>query len=130
MAAVLAGHDEARSGRINQVCADYRDICRDHAPAMSRGQWCAVMDATNGLFVPPEEGGATRRFLWAEIQDCEGLGEKWAIDQEALASRIRGMSTAELVAVVEVSRGFWRLTHLDTDVALKEAGAKVEGAAA
>lgn len=124
MAAILAGHDDNRHQRINQVCADYRMMLTSVMPSFGRNEWCAIMDATNGLSVM---GGdeSSYRFIWAEVADCAGLGEKWGIDAESLARVLRGLSTAELIAVAEVSRAFWANAHLDTDEALKIAGAKI-----
>lgn len=127
MAAVLAAHDDVRSGRINQVCADYIDICRDHMPTLTRAEWCAVMDATNGLHIAQSDS-ATRRFLWAEVADFAGLGEKWGINQEALAQSLRAMSTANLVAVVEASRVFWLHADRGSDEGLKLAGVRIQPA--
>lgn len=128
MAAVLAGYDEQRSGRINQVCADYIDLVRDAMPTLTRAEWCAVMDATNGLFIMPGEASG-RRFIWAEIADFEGLGEKWGIDQVALYSRVREMSQAQLVALCEASRTFWMFPERDTNEALKLSGVRISDAA-
>lgn len=124
MAAVLAGHGDQRSGRINQVCADYIEVCREAMPTMTRAEWCAVMDATNGLFIMPGEASG-RRFVWAEIADCEGLGEKWGIDQAALTQRVRDMTQAELIALCEASRCFWVHHDRDTDEALRLAGVRI-----
>jgi len=127
MAAALAGHEDQRSGRINQICADYRAILRDHMPTMTRAEWCAIMDATNGLAIPTEDADATRRFLWAEVSDSPELAQKWGIDAAALAMRLRSMSTVELVAVCEAGRTFWLNNHLHRDEALAISGARIQG---
>lgn len=126
LATVLAGYDDQRSGRVNQVCADYLLLIPELAPEMSRDEWCAVCDALNGLFIPDGDHG-TYRFIWAEVADCEGLGEKWAIDQAALAARLRAMSVGQLIAAAEVSRRFWVDPSRPPDQALAEAGARITG---
>lgn len=125
MAAVLAGHEDARSQRINQVCADYRAILADHMPAMTRGEWCAIMDATNGLAIPTEDAANTRRYLWAKVADAPELAEKWGIDSAALVQRLRSMTTVELVAACEASRAFWQHPDRNTDEALQLAGVRI-----
>jgi hypothetical protein len=124
MAALLGGWDDQRSARLNQVCADYRDVVREHMPALTRAEWCAVMDATNGLFAT-NDAGATRRFVWAEIEDCEGLGEKWEVNQTALARQVRRMSTVELVALIEASRVFWSHSELPSAEAMTRSGCRI-----
>lgn len=124
LAKLLTGYQDQRSGRVNQVAADYLAMVRDVMPELTREEWCAVMDATNGLYVLPGDD-ATYRFTWAEIADAQGLGEKWGIDQQALATRLRVMGVAELVAVAEASRTFWQHPEADTDVALRLAGVRI-----
>lgn len=126
VAAVLVGYDESRSHRINQVCADYCHYVRECMPTLTREEWCAIMDATNGVFSDPGDT-ATTRFLWAEVADAEGLGEKWGIDQAALAAAVRAMALPQLLAIAEASRQFWAHTDQPTDAALKLAGVRLRG---
>ena len=126
MAAVLAGHDDQRSARINQVCADYTALIQAAMPELPRDEWCAIMDATNGLYMQPGDGQAYR-FMWAEIADAEGLGEKWGIDQRALAAKVRAFAMPQIVAVAEASRAFWNRSDLPTDSALAMSGARIQG---
>lgn len=123
MAIILAGHEENRSARINQVCRDFLTSVADVVPEMAQAEWSAVVDATNGMFGADRD---TYRFMWAEVADFDGLGEKWGIDQQALAARIRGLSIPELIAVAEVSRRFWALSSPDPAAqALRAAGARI-----
>jgi hypothetical protein len=55
------------------------------------------------------------------------LSLKFVAIGELKCLRLRGMSTAQLVALIEVTRAYWRLSHLDTDIALQQAGAKIAG---
>ena len=124
LAAALAGYDESRSARVNQVCADYIECIQHAMPELPRAEWCAIFDALNGLWIEPGEA-STRRLLWAEIADCEGLGEKWGIDQTALYTRVRAMTVPELIAVCEATRAFWLHCQQPTDQALQLSGARI-----
>lgn len=106
MATALAGYDDSRSGRINQVCADWLLMVRDQAPELTESEWCAVADALNGLYMRDSDE-ATYRFAWAEIADAPELGPKWGIDQPALAAKLRALGTSQLVALAEIVRRFW-----------------------
>lgn len=126
LARLLDGH-ENRSGRLNTVAERYLDIVARDCPALTRAEWCAVCDALNGYWM---EGGSNLgvRMAWAEVSDADrlnGLGRKWNVDAEALADRMRDMSSAEQVALAEVVEIFWRHTSLDTDAALAKAGARI-----
>lgn len=123
MARVLVGHDENRSGRINTVCDRYLSIVAEHGPTLRLAEWCAACDALNGAWMSDE---ASIRFMWAEIADCEGLGDKWGIDQPALTERIRELPLAAKVAMMEVVERFWGRTDLSTADALALAGAKIQ----
>ena len=67
------------------------------------------------------------RYAWASVADCEGLGEKWDVDADALAQRLRTAPLAEQVSVAEVVQRFWAHPDLPTREALETAGARVSG---
>ncbi len=124
LALVLGGHDENRSGRVNEVCDRYLAIVADSQPRWSQAQWSAVCDALNGCWL---RDGDSLRFLWAEVADTEGLGQKWGIDQDELVRELREMPMAGKVAVVELVERFWANSHLDTPAALTAAGVVLRG---
>ncbi|MGH2367596.1 MAG: hypothetical protein ACRDI2_05300 [Chloroflexota bacterium] len=120
---------ENRSGRLNRIAERYLDIVQRECPVLTEAEWCAVCDALNGYWM---EGGDNLgvRLMWAEIDDADrlnGLGVKWSIDAQALATRVQEMRVAEQVAVAEVVERFWRQTQYDQDAGtcLKIAGAKL-----
>lgn len=119
LALVLGGHDENRSGRVNQVCARYLAIVADSQPRWSQAQWSAVCDALNGCWLGDD---LSLRYLWAEVADTQGLGDKWGIDQDALVRELREMPMAGKVAVVELVERFWAHCDRDTSAALAAAG--------
>jgi len=126
--ALLDGYDDNRSGRLNAVAERYAAIIAAHTPELSEAEWCAVCDALNGCFMGAGEALLGVRYAWANIADCEGLGQKWCVDQDALAQRLRSMPLADAVAVAEVVQRFWRHTDLPTREALDLAGARVSAA--
>lgn len=88
---------------------------------LSRGEACAVCDANNGCFV--SDGGW--QHLWANVADAgrlEALGEKWDVDVEALAGKIRAADLGAQYALAVAVKRFWDRCRDDTDVVLQEIG--------
>jgi len=102
---------ENRSGRLNTLAERYLEIVRRDVPELAEAEWCALCDALDGYWMEgaPEPG---LRFAWASIADADrldGLGDKWGVDAQALAARVRDLPTGALVALAEVVERFWRL---------------------
>lgn len=122
---VLSGYDYFRDARINQVVSDYLRFVADLCPAFSLAEWLAVADV---LLPSWEADDVILGHGWADIDDAEGLGERWNIDQAALVARFRGFSQAELLALREVLRRYHdqlEESH-STFEALNRAGARVD----
>lgn len=105
MRKVLEGHEENRSGRINEICARYDEIVSSSMPAFTTNEWCAICDALNGTWIGEDH---PVRYVWAEISDSLEMAEKWNIDVLNLAARLRDMSYPSTVAVVEIATRFWK----------------------
>jgi len=126
IAGILAGYEDNRSGRINQVAADFLLLIPELAPEFSAAEWQAITDVLNGSFVDDETG---LKLIWASVADSaeDGIGEKWGVDVEALAQRIRALKLPQLIAIREVVARFW--TSIDGSVGnielLRRCGAKV-----
>jgi hypothetical protein len=90
-----------------------RQLCRQleiESLHLSRGEACGICDALNGTIL--DESGW--QCLWAEVADADrldGLGEKWSIDAQALAARIRDASPGAKLALAEAVEEFWRSHH-------------------
>jgi len=125
LARVLAGHEHERSARVNQIAADWLAMTNGQAPALTVACWQALLDALNSTALTDQ---ATLRLCWAAVADADGLGDKWGIDQAALAERLRGLSLPQLIALREVLDGAWNLMggHELLD-ALRLAGARIGG---
>lgn len=97
----------------------YYEILRRALPAFARNEALAILDATNGTLFDP----TTAPLLWADVDDSEGLGEKWGVDTSALVARLRGLSYAESLALVDACERFWSYGQdADTDLALQASG--------
>ena len=118
-----ADSGESLSGRITLIVDRYADIVSRHTPALSEGEWKAVMDVMNGYFAGIGNPDAPR-WIWASVSDaCTGdLAEKWQIDGPALVEKLRAMDYAAGVAVSEIARRFWsRCPSIGIDDALSQA---------
>ena len=68
----------------------------------------------------------TTAFMWANVADSGGIGEKWGIDAERLVVKMRNLTYAETVAVAEVVQRFWSdCSKTDNEKWLAECGAKI-----
>lgn len=104
----LAGFEGNRSGRINQICDRYMEIIEAECPPLTEPEWLALCDLLNGTWLDDQ---ASVRFLWAEVADSKGTAEKWGIDTDDLAKRVRSMSQAQTTAIVEVVQKFWAVQN-------------------
>lgn len=131
VAGILAGYEDNRSGRINQVAADYRILIREATPEFDASEWQAIADVLNGSFVADEAG---LKLIWASIADSaeDGIGEKWGVDVEALAQRVRALKLPQLIAMREVVARFWDSDDGSTDSVdlLRQCGARITPATA
>lgn len=128
----ILGEPWSLSGRINSIVIRYGGIIDRDCPEFAEPEWSAMMDVLNGVHMMAEHTDTDpARYIWAEIMDGDrlnGLGEKWEIDAEALARRVRDLPYSGQVCIVEVASRFWqspRLNELSTLDLLRECGAKI-----
>lgn len=120
----LAGYESARSARINLIADEYWRLVALLSPTLTQPQWLALIDALMSTWI---DDGPTLRHIWADVQETDGLGEKWRIDQAALVERIRTLSEPELIALREVIRRYRLIGGTDPVLALMQAGARIGG---
>lgn len=123
LALALAGYESSRSARVNQVAAEWLAMVADLCPALTEDEWMATIDALLSTWIDDE---MTLKYAWADIDETEGLGEKWGIDQAALVARIKALPQPALMALREVLRRY-RLAdggHAPAQ-ALRQAGARI-----
>lgn len=106
VAGILAGYEDNRSGRINQVAADFRIMVRELTPEFSVAEWQAIADVLNGTTAGDE---SSLKLVWASIADSadDGIDVKWHVDVEALALRVRALKLPQLIALREVVARYW-----------------------
>jgi hypothetical protein len=129
----VIGHPGSLSGRINSIVIRYGNIVAATCPTLSRGEWLLICDMLNGTVLDTDSRDADpSRYLWADISESgkfDGLAEKWNVDTADLSTRVRAMTPAEQIAILEVVGHFWRnpqLAELNHDQLLAAAGAKIE----
>ena len=116
---------QSLSDRTNLVLTRYGNEVSLACPSLSEAEWSAICDACNGLWMDTSVDAA--KYVYIEVHDCEGLDDKWGIDQAQLVDRLRQMSTIECWAVSDVVARFWARAslHEPTREALEKAGAKI-----
>lgn len=104
--------------QVEEVIGRYLLICQRSKPDLTVSEWCALFDVLNGVFFDEHsiEG------VYAEIEDAEDIGEKWGIDKDALARKLRDMTFAQKAAIAEYSIQFWNHSNLSTEDALRLIG--------
>ena len=87
---------------------------------LSEPEALLICDALNGIRL--DETGW--RFAWATISDAcrDGLADKWEVDGDNLVERIRSLTRAETLALVDAVERFWREPHRYECVLLREVG--------
>ncbi len=118
--------DDSLSGMINLIVGRYNEIVWRSMPALTRNEWCAIMDANNGTIINDDSHfDESPTMLWANVADSQGLDEKWNIDSKKLVAKMRAWSNAEGFAAIDAVGKFWKHCDLATDDALKKAGVRI-----
>lgn len=112
--AVLAG-GESLSGTINRIADRYYEILRRSRIDLSEPEINAVRDALNGWLAEPAatiHGGPA-----LEVEDAleDGLAERHGIDGRALVAKLRALTYAQEVALVDSVEQYWRGVAAEDD---------------
>lgn len=86
------------------LAAELRGVSLTEAEAM------ALVDALSGVLHEPPE--VARTMLWAGVDDAiclDGLDAKWNIDGPALVAKLRALSPAQAMAVIDAVERWWVL---------------------
>lgn len=119
--------DESLTGTVAQAAACYLAICRSALPEFDQNEWCAILDALNGIGLSLEDPSRvelTIRSIPHEVADAErihNLSAKWQVDGPGLVERLGLLTFAELAAVAEVAECFWVHPEEETSEALRRA---------
>lgn len=100
---------EISSGRVNQVLDRYAEILRRERveQLFSEAEWSALRDMLNGVVSEP--AGMIRGSLLMGWEDSleDGIAEKWDVDPAVMGDKLRGLSFAQEVAVIEAVQRWW-----------------------
>ena len=92
------------------------------AIGLSRNEWCAVLDANNGVTQYIGDGMMAATLIWANVHDTPGLGSKWSVDQAALVRKLQSLDMSVAISIQEACDRFWSRAALPTDDALRASG--------
>ncbi len=120
--------------RINTICQRYDMIIARDCPVLTVAEWMALCEALMGPKLIDLPGWENVQTFWCEVCDADrlgGLGEKWGIDADALAARLKEMPYAQKCSVLEVASRFWsdgsgRIWSSDAEM-LEAYGARIGG---
>lgn len=121
--AVLAG-GESLSGTINRIADRYYEILRRSRIDLTPAELDAVRDALSGWLAEPAATIAGGPALEVEDALPDGLAEKWGIDGPALVGKLRALTFAQEVALVDATEQYWRAQATEADgwLTLTQAG--------
>lgn len=103
------GGGNGLSHRLAQIGDRYLEMLRrTDLPTLSEAEINALRDSNNGTWHEP--AAAIRGALWIGIEDGlpDGLAEKWDIDGKVLVEKLRSMTYAQEVKLIEQIEKWWR----------------------
>ncbi|MBI4800617.1 MAG: hypothetical protein HY794_18155 [Desulfarculus sp.] len=103
----LKRHGASMAGQLREDIATLRNLGR--APALSEAEVNCLRDVLNSHYYTAELARSLPVILAAEVEDSapDGLAEKWGVDLEALAARLRALHPADAWALLEQVRMWW-----------------------
>jgi hypothetical protein len=105
--AVLGG-GESLSGSINRIADRYYEIVRRSRIDLPPAELNAVRDALNGWLAEPAATIAGGPALEVEDALPDGLAERHGINGPALVAKLRGLTYAQEIALVDAVEQYWR----------------------
>lgn len=106
------------SRRLAQIGDRYMEILRrTELPALSEAEINALRDCNNGTWHEP--ASMIRGALWLSIEDSlpDGLADKWQIDAAALIDKLKSITFAQEVKLIEAIELYWSRQHTSEDAA-------------
>ncbi len=95
------GRDGAVSAVVNRSLGRYAEICRRELPTLSQDEWGLVCEALMGTIHEP---AGMCSMVWHGVADAvrlDGLDAKWQVDGPALIRRLKRLSFAAEVALID-----------------------------
>lgn len=96
------------SSAINRVADRYYELVRRSRVDLSPSELDAVRDALNGWLAEPAATIAGGPALEVEDALPDGLAERHGIDGPALVAKLRGLTYAQEIALVDAVEQYWR----------------------
>ena len=101
---------EISSKTVNRALDRYAEIMRRERveKLFSEAEWSALRDMLNGTISEP--AGMIRGSLAQGWDDSieDGIAEKWAVDQAAMAGKLRALTYPQEVSVIHFVEQWWR----------------------
>lgn len=101
--AARAGGDVDRSRALNRALDRYAEVCRRETPDLTLNEWKLVCDA---LRTRQHEPAASCHLVAAGVEDAiefDGLAEKLNVDGPSLKEKLRELTYAQRVALVDAA---------------------------
>lgn len=126
----LAQEVDARGDNPNETARRdlerYYDLLRHElrSVVLTEPEALVVCDALNGARMDV----AAARLVWAAVDDAiqhDSLGVKWAVDGTELVTKLRGLTTAQALALVDAVERWWGLSSPETQ-GLRDVGLIME----
>lgn len=102
------GGGRGMSHRLAQICDRYLELLRRAPlPELSEAEVNALRDCMNGTLNEP--AGTIRCSIWANFEDAcyDGLAEKWEIDGPALLEKLKALTYAQELGLIEQIEAYW-----------------------
>ncbi len=109
--------DDMHTETAAQMQREYDEILLSELK-FSRGEIYAIFDANNGTHLA--SGGW--QWMNANIEDSEGLGEKWGIDAAALAKTLAALPRDCKFRLAQLNMEFWARCDEPSDTVLESLG--------
>lgn len=87
--------------------------------SLTKNEALLIADALNGALFD----NTTVFYFWASIEDAiklEGLDKKWQVDGKKLVDKLRSLSDAETLALVDAVERFWQASTRGENKSLEE----------
>ncbi len=103
----MTGADASASGALERILDRYGEIMRREQPQLTEAEWNLMRDVLNGCWLSP-----ARSCAWIDIEAedgirLNGLDAKWEVDGPALVAKLRALTFAQRVAIVDAVEIWW-----------------------
>lgn len=101
------GGGRGLSHRLAQIADRYSAIIADADSTLSDAEINLIRDVTNGWLAEPADQIAHLDMEVLDAININGADAKWGIDGPTLIGKIRGLSLAQKIRLVEDAEAWW-----------------------